>query len=231
MNNRGYQGRALERAVGKQAKLYQRQGRCWLYKVPTPTYTDGNGGVRYGQKAPVDFLGLVAGGRAIAIETKETQADSLPLTDWPEHQREILQTYASMNATAWLVIDFVKHGETFVIDVKAVAEFLASPWRQSISLAHARAVGLLVANDGEHCHFLDGVPHPLQAESCDVVEAERAKALNRVIATIDELFLPAIKAEEPRRTLEEIKASVRESAAIGTERAGKRPARKWGRRQ
>jgi penicillin-binding protein-related factor A (putative recombinase) len=187
-------GRPLERAIGRAGRIYQREGRAEIKKLPTPIVTVPELGTFHSEKQPIDFRGTLAGGRSIAIEAKlvsrgaalsvhvGTDASDAHLTS---KQQEALREQHQFGAWTRLVVAFDEHGETFAIEWPPLDAFLEAPWRKSISLEWCRAYGELVP-DGPRldvkaraCRFLDGRPHEDRELALAHVLEERSKALVR----------------------------------------------------
>lgn len=76
-------GEAWERELGRYHDQLSASGKAWLTKVPTPvavmgpTRNDARGRTTfpacYSARASVDFVGVLAGGNAVAVEAKATR--------------------------------------------------------------------------------------------------------------------------------------------------------------
>ncbi len=180
-------GRQLELAVKRAAVDYRKARRCVLLQQYPRTATGRDGELIYAGSAPADFLGAIASNvddaRALAVECKEVNGSSLPLSRLDDEQRMALDVLHQLGALVYLVVDFVPVEEVYVIDWRHVAEFRSAPWRESLSLAFCRAHGLLVPEvnrDGKAGYrralFLDGKEHPLAEAARRTIAAERDKA-------------------------------------------------------
>jgi hypothetical protein len=174
-------GKPLELGVLHEANALLRSGRAALVRQ-FPRMAAGPGGtMRYAGEAPVDFLGARRGGASMALEAKETERESFPLDE--DHlsraQIKACRALAAMGVEVHLVIDFKRLGEVYALPWRAVDEFLAAPWRASLSLDWARAYGLLLPEtdrddtEKRRTQFLDGAPHAEQATALLRVQTER----------------------------------------------------------
>jgi hypothetical protein len=112
-------GRLVEGQLQAQHDDYDRQGVARLRKQwPSITINNRRGGVRVIGGAPVDFLGVAEGGRAIALECKSNAPasrggkplPSMSMTDsgLAPHQVDVLAGWACMGAivtVAWFNTD------------------------------------------------------------------------------------------------------------------------------
>lgn len=175
-------GKALELAISRAATRYRQEGRAMLIRQQPPI-ASVNGAVQYVGKAPVDFLGGLAGGQGLAVEAKSTEEKkSFELRHLRDEQRANLSALYALGQRVLLVVAFDSEGETFAIDWAHIASFLAKPWRESLSVAWCRAFGLVVPEiDRENpktrrCLFLDGKEHPQARISNEIVNAEKRRS-------------------------------------------------------
>jgi penicillin-binding protein-related factor A (putative recombinase) len=220
----GMRGRSLESAVGKAAKLYERQGRCFLHHRPTPTRQRNDGTVVYAEKAGVDFEGHDGEARALYVECKETRGKSFPLVDLTDGQRRFMDARHRMRARCLLVVDFTAIGETYAISWEHVQAFLLNPWRESLSLDWCRAFGQLVPNADGVCLFLDGVPHMAATECMAAVEAEKARPRQAKLferTSAKQLELRERLNRPSPKTPAEARARILEAADAGMRRVAK----------
>lgn len=194
MSSAGGRGKALELALAREAAVCLKTGRAALVRQYPRTAVGEGGSTIYAGESPIDFLGVRAGGRALALEAKETdRAEGLKLDE--DHlsaaQIKAARALARLGAEVQLVIDYKRAAEVYAVAWPQVEEFLAAPWRASLSLEWARAYGLLLPelerNDAaaRRVLFLDGSPHPDQAAVRDFVKLEQ---VCRPVLTLDELL-------------------------------------------
>lgn len=114
-------GRSLERLIEISNAAYRRQERAVVHKVPTAwlPLRDGRGrivGAKVDQKATVDFLGVLAGGRAVAFDAKENrEASRFPLDARWGHEVEFLRAVAAAGGITFLVIEQVTQGRVYLL--------------------------------------------------------------------------------------------------------------------
>jgi penicillin-binding protein-related factor A (putative recombinase) len=221
--------RELERAVEDALQAYKRAGRLGCVNHSVAQQAHG----RWTKKAPVDYHATMQGGRALALEVKQTHEQSLPLRDWQDHQQQELRKQHHLGALAMLLVDFpeaasegspFKGRETYLLPWGAELEvFVLDPWRDSLSLAMCRSWGLLVpwqwaaALRRSMPMLLEGVAHPRRAQAQLEVERDRracaAGPAKEYVQPV-QLVGPKSKAE----LLERVQAAI----AIGTRNAAKR---------
>lgn len=94
------QGRGLEGAIEAQAAQDAAGGRCWLWRVPSPPVTGADASARV-----VDFMGVLPGGKIVAIEAKEGSRPCFDLVRLAPGQAAVLATVAAAGGLAGLVIE------------------------------------------------------------------------------------------------------------------------------
>lgn len=179
-------GSDLEFAIAAAAKHYQAVDKCELAKQHTPRLHSGV----YQGKASVDFKGWHGVDRKpFYLEAKATSDGHVAFADVGdgirEKQLDAMRDAVTRGIRMVLVIDFVREGEVYVIDVEHVVEFAKAPWRKSLSLHWARAYGEMakVSVEGKHRRvwFLDTRLHDLHGGAFLAVAAERAQAKGVVV--------------------------------------------------
>lgn len=94
-------GRGLEGAIEAQAVADAAAGRCWLWRVPSPPERGADASARV-----VDFVGVLPGGRCVAIEVKEGSAEaSFKVDRLGEKQASVLAEVDRAGGLAGLVIE------------------------------------------------------------------------------------------------------------------------------
>lgn len=123
-------GEAWEREVERYHEVLLASRLAWLTKVPTPvsvlgpTRTDARGRTQfpacYSARASVDFLGVLAGGNAVAVEAKATRA---PRWHWAQQlfaptaskvagvEWSTLERVHQFGGLALVVLDWGSHGK------------------------------------------------------------------------------------------------------------------------
>ena len=107
-------GEAWERELERYHQVLTASGKAWLTKVPTPvavmgpTRTDARGRTAfpacYSARASVDFVGLLAGGNAVAVEAKATRAPR-----WHFAQQLGAPTLGKPAGVEWSALERVHH--------------------------------------------------------------------------------------------------------------------------
>jgi hypothetical protein len=93
-------GRGLEGAIEAQAVDDAAAGRCWLWRVPSPPGKGADASARV-----VDFVGVLPGGRCVAIEVKEGSDAHFKLWRLETQQADILREVDAAGGLAGLVIE------------------------------------------------------------------------------------------------------------------------------
>jgi hypothetical protein len=93
-------GRGLEGAIEAQAVDDAAAGRCWLWRVPSPPGKGADASARV-----VDFVGVLPGGRCVAIEVKEGSDAHFKLWRLEAQQADILREVDAAGGLAGLVIE------------------------------------------------------------------------------------------------------------------------------
>jgi hypothetical protein len=93
-------GRGLEGAIEAQAVADAVAGRCWLWRVPSPPERGADASARV-----VDFVGVLPGGRCVAIEVKEGSDAHFKLWRLDKEQADILREVDAAGGLAGLGIE------------------------------------------------------------------------------------------------------------------------------
>lgn len=112
-------GRSFEQIIESANKQYQLKGWALVQKVATPWRVIRRGkqivSAHPAEKSTVDFLG-VANGRAIAFDAKSTRERTrFPLSNIEQHQMIFLKHFQDQGGQAFMLIEFSKHHETYLI--------------------------------------------------------------------------------------------------------------------
>lgn len=195
-------GRPLELAVARASARYLRDGRAGLRRQHVPWFPGPDGVLRPVGDAPIDFLGCTGRdeaigvrGRMLAIECKETSTLNLPLVEFHDSQRSALDAVHALGAIVLVVCDFTSKGEVYAVTWQRVAEFIAKPWRKSLSLDWFMAYGLVLPEEnrgaqGRRTLFLDGKEHWARVHAQECVEAEQLKSGTISLEEPEEPYAP-----------------------------------------
>lgn len=224
-------GKPLELAIGRAARAYRREGRLALVRQHTPTATGKDGFMQYSAAAPIDFLGTLAGGKALAVEAKSTSGTSWPIAELREDQQTALGAMHSLGAVVYLVLSFDKTAETYRVGWPELAAFLARPWRESLTPTWCQAFGLLVPETDRddstrrRCMLLDAqeAPGAAQARLAQVEEQQRALSRPAKPEPCQEA-LPLAPPAYPKLTEEERRARIVDACNEGIARQLKKAA-------
>lgn len=181
-------GKPLELAISRSGRDYRKAGRAMLVRQSPPISNGPDGLLFYAGDAPIDFLGCVAGGRALALESKSTQRVSWPIAELRDDQREALGQMHRLGAHTAVILSFDEHQETYLLPWLPLFAFLENPWRESISVQWCRAHGLVIDEtdrDDEkkrRCPFLEAKAHPERDAAREYVTEEEHRARERAAA-------------------------------------------------
>lgn len=178
-------GRIAELAIARQASAYAIAGRAWLARQRVQEATGRDGRVLHVSSAPVDFLGALSGGRALALECKQEGGTAVALSRFDDEQRGALEALHALGAEVLVAVVFMRpEPEAYVVPWSPVAAFMAAPWRASLSRAWCRVEGRAAScyvESGElkRIAFLDTWEHPGREQARAEVERDRQAAIAR----------------------------------------------------
>lgn len=122
-------GSAFESMVIMANHMYQARGIAFVEKTPNPWKVKRKGPVivsAYPTKEGrlVDFIGLVRSGTGIAFDAKSTIVETrFELANIEDHQVRFLQQYDQLGGIAFLLVEFVKHREVFLLPIPDLAQY------------------------------------------------------------------------------------------------------------
>jgi len=140
-------GRRLQDLLDIVCEQYKRKGLAQINPVPVPyKRVGGLKGPRwigvYAGKSTVDYVGITAGGRAVAFDAKQSDKPTrvdLSESHFPQHQRDFLAWYDRAGHAAFLVVEFVKLKEIYRVPIREVLAQLED--HSSLPIALVRSVG------------------------------------------------------------------------------------------
>ena len=124
-------GKPLEMMIEASNNMYIHKGWADVQKAEPPVKVQNKVGNKitlgwYQKHGFVDYFG-VSNGRAIAFEAKTTNIrTSFPLGNIEPHQVEVLKRWHDHGAAAFLLIDFQKHDEVYLLWYKQLEEWWES---------------------------------------------------------------------------------------------------------
>lgn len=123
-------GMGLERIILGANNYYGIAGVAEVVKMPTPvrvkTVTKTGEVKGYFEKSTVDFYGTLKGGRSIyfdAKETKEPRFDIANESKLGQNQVNFLNKQHALGALCFLVIDFTRQGEAYLVPWPVAVEY------------------------------------------------------------------------------------------------------------
>ena len=168
MTNAAYanKGRAFENLLIHSAAAYRRKNQAAIDKIPTSWIVQRAGKKIVSafpeKKSGVDFMGIVANGRPIAIEAKSTQERTrFPLDMIEQHQYSFLQQFHQLGGIAFVLIEFAKLRKVYRLPYDMLAEYVeaaANGGRKSIPIAEIELnCDEIRSKNGIPLAFLDGL--------------------------------------------------------------------------
>ena len=107
MNNLG---RAWEAQLQVWHKAYKTNNQAYVIHAPPPVKVlsvvkpDGSFQARWWKKGPCDFIGVVAGGRAVVFDAKHCASDRWPFKSLEVHQARALHAATQSGAFAFVAL-------------------------------------------------------------------------------------------------------------------------------
>jgi len=128
MTLQGNRGMGFEAIITFSNERYDKLGLAVVNKRPTPvkvTKAYGNKVLEgfYESPSTVDYDGIIPGGRGIVFEAKSISGDLFPLSNLKDHQFEYLLKCHKMGGIAFLLVEFRKQGETFLLPYTALRHY------------------------------------------------------------------------------------------------------------
>lgn len=159
-------GRPLETLIYLSAEMYKRKNQALIDKIPNAWVVQRAGkkivSAYPEKKSTVDFVGMLANGRPIAIEAKSTVVRTrFPLSMLEQHQLNYLMRFAEMGGLAFVLVEFSKLREVYRLPIDYVAKYIeksAAGGPKSIPYEQITAdCELIRSENGVHLHFLKNI--------------------------------------------------------------------------
>lgn len=120
-------GKSFEQLIEHSNKQYRAKGKALIQKVPTPWRVIRRGkqivSAHPAEKSTVDFVG-VYGGKAVAFDAKSTrEVTRFPLSNIELHQMVFLQEFHDQGGQAFILIEFAKTYEVFLVPYVKIREY------------------------------------------------------------------------------------------------------------
>lgn len=128
-------GKRLETMIESANISYFFRDMAWIEKQEVQKkYV--NGRLAYTKKGAPDFMGVVAGGRAIGFDCKSTKGKNLPLKNIMDrpHQLQQLTKMHKLGGIAFYLVGFEDLDRYFVLTIPELERFLATEARKSIPI-------------------------------------------------------------------------------------------------
>ena len=128
-------GKRLETLIESANISYYFQDLAWIEKQEVQKkYV--NGRLAYTKKGAPDFMGVVAGGRAVCFDCKSTKGKNLPLKNIMKrpHQLQQLTKTHKLGGIAFYLVGFEDLDRYFILTIPELEAFLEDNTRKSIPL-------------------------------------------------------------------------------------------------
>lgn len=145
-----------ERALKKSNLYYYKRGEAKISKNDPHLRFFGKKAV-FASSSGLDYSGLLAGGKHLSFEVKETELLALPLSKIRMSQITTMEKESAFGGESFLLVMFKKVEEWYRLDYNVLKRILDSEF-SSIPLRFFRAFGKLIP-----CHL--GFPEYLSPES------------------------------------------------------------------
>lgn len=145
-------GMNLESDINRSNEYYEINKIAFITKRPTPiniVKVDYSKGARiidayFEKQSTTDYNGVYKG-RYIDFEAKSTlNKTSFPLSNIYIHQINHLENVIEAGGIAFFIIEFVAHGEIFLVDAKKIIDFFHNGERKSIPYNYIKEKCLLI---------------------------------------------------------------------------------------
>ena len=115
-------GQSFEKIIELTNKQYFQKGRATIQKIATPVKVIRRGkkivDAFFEKKSTVDFIGIY-NGRGIAFDAKSTKVNTrFDLSNVGEHQFNFLKNWQDNGGISFLLVEFAKLGETYILPFK-----------------------------------------------------------------------------------------------------------------
>jgi len=128
----GNRGKRSEDLIESVIDKYNQSGQSVIQRVSTPIRKLKGGGFTYSKKSTVDFVG-VAYSRPVAFEVKKTEFSTrFPLSNVSDHQFSFLKKYHLQNGISFLLVEFEKLAEWYVVPFQMLSRWWGCRERESI---------------------------------------------------------------------------------------------------
>lgn len=156
--SRANRGLDLEEIVKKQCDQYLKDGKGYIFKLPTEWTVQRRGKFIVSAfpkaKSLTDFFGVLSTGEAIAIEVKNTNnKTSFPLGNIKDHQFEFLAEWAKYTKHSYYIMRFKEHDEIYLVESTKVQTFKDTETRKSLPYAWFKENAMLLNG----CDFLEKI--------------------------------------------------------------------------
>ncbi|WP_125003753.1 Holliday junction resolvase RecU [Clostridium tagluense] len=143
-SNRGLD---FEDIIKKKADAYKKDGRAYIYKIPTEFSIIRNGARIVSafpkQKSICDFIGTLQCGQAITVEAKSVASSvtSFPFANIGDHQFEFFKVWEQCGGLGYYLIWFKEIDKCYLITSEKMQETKDTIGRKSIPLAWFSDIG------------------------------------------------------------------------------------------
>lgn len=159
-------GQGFERLLTRSAAVYRLKNQALIDKIPT-SWIVQRAGKRIvsafpEKKSGVDYIGIIASGRPVAIEAKSTiERTRFPLSLVERHQFDFLEQWHTLGGISFLLVEFSKLREIYRVPFTLLQEYVEAAeagGRKSIPYEEIKLqCDEIKSREGVPVAFLDGL--------------------------------------------------------------------------
>lgn len=158
-------GLSFEKEIQKICDELKKKGIALISKIPTEitmirSFKGGKSQIvnafpKEGSRF-VDFCGVLKGGKAVAIEAKETkELTRFPLANIKESQTEFLRDWIKLGAVGYYLIRFTEYKKVFLVEAKFLENTINTIGRKSIPYQWFLDTKEVIELDYNKLNFID----------------------------------------------------------------------------
>ena len=143
-------GSKFENRLTKQFEKYRKEGKAYIFKVPTEFVVLRKGAKIISafpkkQSPCLDYIGILPNGKSIVFEAKTTaNKTSFPLSNIKDYQYDLIDEIQNYANNVFFVIEFREYNEVYLVSGLAIREFKENNLRKSIPYKEFKNIGILM---------------------------------------------------------------------------------------
>lgn len=143
-------GSKFENRLTKQFEKYRRDGKAYIFKIPTEFVVLRKGSKIVSafpkkQSPCLDYIGILPNGKSIVFEAKTTaNKTSFPLSNIKDYQYDLINEIQNYVNNIFFIIEFRELNEVYLVHGQAIKEFKESSKRKSIPYKEFKNIGILM---------------------------------------------------------------------------------------